>query len=101
MARYADACNLGPGPELPHKLEVLRRHCEAEGRDYGAIEKTVEFRFDVGERGERVEQELHRLADLGIETAIGSVRDVWRLDPLRIMGERIIPVVAGLHPANA
>jgi hypothetical protein len=64
----------------------------------------VEFRFDVGEGGERVEQvleELHRVADLGIETAIGSVRDVWRLDPLRIMGERIIPVVAGLHPANA
>ena len=104
VARYADACNLGPGPELPHKLEVLRRHCEAEGRDYDSIEKTVEFRFDIGERGERVEQvleELHRLAGLGIETAIGSVRDVWRLDPLRIMGERIIPVVAGLQPASA
>jgi F420-dependent oxidoreductase-like protein len=42
-ARYADACNLfGSSPaEVGHKLEVLRSHCDAEGRDYDAIEKTV------------------------------------------------------------
>jgi len=43
VARYADATNLivsGPD-ELAHKLEVLRGHCEAEGRDYDSIEKTV------------------------------------------------------------
>jgi F420-dependent oxidoreductase-like protein len=34
VARYAQACNLFAGPELPHKLDVLRAHCEAEGRDY-------------------------------------------------------------------
>ena len=32
VARYADACNLQPGPQIPKKLEVLRQHCEAEGR---------------------------------------------------------------------
>ena len=31
VARYAQACNLFPGPEIPHKLDVLRQHCEAEG----------------------------------------------------------------------
>lgn len=47
VARYADACNLFaiPGPEglteLQHKLDVLRGHCETEGRPYEAIEKTV------------------------------------------------------------
>ncbi len=51
VARYADACSLRPRPELPRKLEVLRRHCEAEGRDYDAIEKTCVFAFDVGEDG--------------------------------------------------
>lgn len=42
-ARYADACNLfGTGlEEVEHKLSVLRGHCEAEGRDYDAIDKTV------------------------------------------------------------
>jgi alkanesulfonate monooxygenase SsuD/methylene tetrahydromethanopterin reductase-like flavin-dependent oxidoreductase (luciferase family) len=42
-ARYADACNLfGSGKdEVAHKFEVLRSHCEAEGRDYDRIEKTI------------------------------------------------------------
>src|SRR4051812_21139607 len=48
VARYADACNLFPGPELPAKLDVLRRHCEAEGRDYDQIEKTTMYTFDLG-----------------------------------------------------
>lgn len=43
VARYADACNLtSRDPEVvAHKLEVLRGHCEAEGRDFEEIEKTI------------------------------------------------------------
>ena len=43
VARYADACNMfGTSPEdIGRKLEVLRSHCQAEGRDYDAIRKTV------------------------------------------------------------
>jgi F420-dependent oxidoreductase-like protein len=43
VARYADSCNLfGNSPaEVAHKLDVLREHCAAEGRDYASIEKTV------------------------------------------------------------
>lgn len=43
VARYGDACNLfGTSPEeVAHKLDVLRAHCDAEGRDYDAITKTV------------------------------------------------------------
>jgi F420-dependent oxidoreductase-like protein len=43
VARYADACNLfGSSPEdVGRKLDVLRGHCEAEGRDYDRIAKTV------------------------------------------------------------
>ncbi|GHJ07370.1 LLM class F420-dependent oxidoreductase [Micromonospora humidisoli] len=43
VARYADACNLfGSSPaEVAHKLDVLRGHCAAEGRDYDTIDKTV------------------------------------------------------------
>ena len=51
VARYADACNLFDTPELAHKLDVLREHCAAEGRDYDAIEKTVQVRYDLGENG--------------------------------------------------
>src|SRR5205807_698617 len=40
VARYADACNLFPTPEVGRKLDVLKAHCEAEGRNYDEIEKT-------------------------------------------------------------
>ena len=43
VARYADACNMfASGPEdVGRKLEVLRSHCDAEGRDYDRIDKTL------------------------------------------------------------
>jgi F420-dependent oxidoreductase-like protein len=43
VARYGDACNLFSADleTVRHKLEVLRGHCEAEGRRYSAIEKTT------------------------------------------------------------
>jgi F420-dependent oxidoreductase-like protein len=43
VARYADACNLfGTSlDDVAHKLEVLRAHCDAAGRDYDRIEKTL------------------------------------------------------------
>jgi F420-dependent oxidoreductase-like protein len=34
VARYADMCNLfGDAPEIAHKVNVLRRHCQSLGRD--------------------------------------------------------------------
>lgn len=104
VARYADACNLFPTPDLPRKLEVLREHCQAEGRDYGEIEKTCQFQFDLGENGEKVEQligRLHWLNGMGIERAIGSVANVHRIKPLEVMGERVISAVAGLKAGAA
>lgn len=43
VARYADACNLfgSDVEDVKRKLDVLRRHCAEEQRDYDAIEKTV------------------------------------------------------------
>ena len=97
VARYAQACNLFAGPELAHKLEVLREHCEREGRDYGDIEKTVVFPFDVGRDGERVGQTLdglRALADLGVQVAHGRVEGVQDIRPLEIIGEHVVPAVA-------
>ncbi|MEH1127598.1 LLM class F420-dependent oxidoreductase [Micromonospora sp. CPCC 206061] len=43
VARYADACNIfGTSVgDVKRKFDILRDHCEAEGRDYDRIEKTV------------------------------------------------------------
>ncbi|MGH9261083.1 MAG: LLM class F420-dependent oxidoreductase [Acidimicrobiales bacterium] len=43
VARYGDACNLfATSPdEIAHKLEVLARHCDAEGRDPDTVQRTI------------------------------------------------------------
>ena len=46
VAKYADACNIfadaaGGTAALQQKLDVLRGHCDREGRDYDAIDKTI------------------------------------------------------------
>jgi F420-dependent oxidoreductase-like protein len=43
VAQYGDACNLfATSPDdVAHKLDVLRRHCDAVGRDYDQIQKTI------------------------------------------------------------
>ncbi len=97
VAKYAQACNLFAGPDLPHKLDVLREHCEREGRDYDAIEKTATFRFDLGAKGEHVDETLtalKELADQGIQVAHGKVIDAGLIEPLKLMGREIIPAVA-------
>ena len=41
VAKYADACNLfGSANTIKRKLQILRNHCKAVGRDYEAILKT-------------------------------------------------------------
>jgi hypothetical protein len=40
--------------------------------------------------------QLRWLAGMGIQTVIGSVKDVDRLEPLEIMGRDVIPAVTGL-----
>ena len=99
VARYADACSLRPRAEIPEKLDILRRHCEAEGRNYEEIEKTCAFAFDVGEDGQKVGQllgQLRWLGEMGVETVIGAVPNVDRISPLEIIGREVIPAVADL-----
>lgn len=99
VARYADACNIRPGPDIPEKLETLRRFCDEEQRDYHAIEKTSPFAFDVGANGEKVGELLGRLrwlAGMGIQTVIGFVPNIDQITPLEILGREVIPAVAEL-----
>ena len=97
VARYANACSLRPRLEIPKKLDVLRRHCETEGRDYDEIEKTCAFAFDVGEGGEKAGElieQLRWLSGMGVETVIGVVPNVDRITPLEIIGREVVPAVA-------
>jgi len=99
VARYAQACNLFAGPDLARKLEVLRAHCDAENRVYDEIQKTCYYIFDVGPNGEKANEiieDLGALAEMGFDTAIGAVANVWEITPLEIIGGQVIPMVADL-----
>ncbi len=69
VAQYADACNLGLGPDLEHKLDVLRRHCEDVGRDEADIEKTVMVGIDPTTSREELLGRLEAVRGLGVAAA--------------------------------
>jgi F420-dependent oxidoreductase-like protein len=99
VAKYAQACNLFSSPDLGRKLEVLKEHCEREGTDYDAIEKTVVYQFDIGEKGENIGKtidDLGRLAEQGFTVAHGSVVGVSGITPLETIGSKVIPAIAAL-----
>jgi len=99
VARYADACNLFPGPDMARKLDVLQRYCDEYERDYASIEKTSMFMFDAGGGETAVTtaiDTLRSLARVGIQTVYLGVNDIFALTPLEIVARRIIPVVADI-----
>ncbi|MFG1639540.1 LLM class F420-dependent oxidoreductase [Amycolatopsis sp. NPDC049252] len=99
VAKYADQCNLFNSPELEHKLDVLKRHCENEGRDYDSITKTVYHVLDIGENGEKTDEllkELERLNGLGFEVALGAVPHVHSQAVLEKFGTDVIPAAENI-----
>jgi F420-dependent oxidoreductase-like protein len=84
VATYADACNLfdipDEGKTISRKLDVLARHCDALGRDYGEIEKTVSTRLNPGESPGEFAGRCAALAKLGIEHAVVITAGPWTED---------------------
>jgi alkanesulfonate monooxygenase len=78
---------------------VLRAHCDAIGRDYDQIEKTVSGPLDPGPGGQNVNALIGRMRDLaklGITHYQGAVPNVASITPLEMLGRRVIPVAAEL-----
>ena len=70
VAKYADACNLFGGERdvVAHKLEVLKGHCETEGRDYDEIEKTIIYSVvNPAAEPDRFLADMEEMAKLGID----------------------------------
>ena len=101
VARYADQCNvLGNSPEGAKRLfSILEQHCEAEGTDYDAIERTVTMRFDPGPGGERAGEVVDRigqLAEARAQATLGSLQGAEDPRVMEAMGRLVIPRVAGV-----
>jgi alkanesulfonate monooxygenase len=65
VAQYADACNIFFSDESAHKLEVLRGHADAVGRDYDSIEKTTIIGMAPDATRDSVLASLVKARDLG------------------------------------
>jgi F420-dependent oxidoreductase-like protein len=84
VAAYADACNLfdipGQADLLRHKLDVLAGHCEAVGRSFGEIEKTVSSRLGAGETPIAVAERCAAFTELGIDQIVMIVDGAWTVE---------------------
>jgi F420-dependent oxidoreductase-like protein len=98
VARYADACNLfGSGPEdVAHKLDVLRAHCEAEGRDYDSIIKSVLAVRPALADTDGFVAAAEAYAKLGV-TEIEVMPDRHPVEFATEFAERVAPRVLGLR----
>jgi Luciferase-like monooxygenase len=93
VAKYADACNLfaPDAAVVAHKLEVLAGHCETEGRDPDAIQKTILGFADPLNDVDAFLTSMEEFATLGI-----TLVEVMPLVPdpaawVAQLGEKVIP----------
>jgi F420-dependent oxidoreductase-like protein len=97
VARYADACNVfGTSPaDVEHKFDVLRRHCDTEGRDYDTITKTVAMMRPALTDPDAFLADVERYAALGA-TEVQLMPDRHPVEYVREVAERIAPRVASI-----
>jgi F420-dependent oxidoreductase-like protein len=112
VAQYGDACNLFSSPsnkeELQSKLDVLREHCEAVGRPYEQIEKTVTVReFHLTHDGRNgtfspaaAIDYFAELADMGVDHAIFNTVHVHSPETLDLLATEVVPAVEKISVAG-
>ncbi|MFL6003674.1 MAG: LLM class F420-dependent oxidoreductase [Nocardioides sp.] len=99
VARYADACNLfanadGGPAAVRQKLDVLRRHCEAEGTDYDAIAKTILWSGPLDPSDDGFVEHMRGFAEIGVsEVHVMHLGD----DPVGFVRQLGASVVPGVH----
>jgi F420-dependent oxidoreductase-like protein len=93
VARYGDACNLFDIPDggtvVRHKLDVLARHCEAVGRSYEDIDKTVSTRLQPGEGAVAFAERCRALAELGFGHAVVIRSGPWTEDDVATLAAAV------------
>ena len=99
VAKYADATHQTTGdPDvMRHKMEVLRRHCETEGRNYDEIERYcgLQLRPPRGQSGpiadaSTLQERLATLADAGSQGVFIVLPNIADSDSIERFGEEVI-----------
>ena len=117
VAKYGDACNLQLGTplkeyalwlreryqnreeDLTRKLNVLKEHCDKVGRSYDDIERTVLGTIKLAPEAmnpTEVVELCQELAEIGIQHIIFNMPNVHEIEPIKTIGQEVIPQVAGI-----
>ena len=114
VAQYADWWNdvMRPIPDLKRKLEVLKKHCESVGSDFGNIRKTLAPRFFIDKNHKKalemaegkndsgqviagdpsaICEQLHELVEMGFDMVITTFPRFQDLDDMKLFVEKVIP----------
>ena len=98
VAKYANACNLfAESPSaVARKLAILREHCDAVGRNYDEIEKTIirPMGFGEGSSPAQVVQMLGEYAEVGVQTCLGVLLGAENIVPIETVGRDVIPQIS-------
>ena len=111
VAQYGDACNFSLTrlglDEAQRKLSVLREHCQAIGRPYTDIEKTIIKSIHLTRDGREKSWTpaaaiayFRQLAAMGIDQAIVSLPNVADSEPFELFATEIIPAVEQIEVAG-
>ena len=116
VAQYADFCNVGGDPAtVAHKYEVLRRHCERVGRPFDAVTRSNDVGILIaaterelaakkerygGDHGlvgtpDAIIEGLRRYAQVGSQYVTFHMPDAHDIEPILLLGETVVPAVAG------
>ncbi|HXY92198.1 MAG TPA: LLM class F420-dependent oxidoreductase [Acidimicrobiia bacterium] len=101
VATYADACNIFGDPEtVARKVDVLRRHCDAIGRDPNEIEVTSNANVRADLDSDEIVRRLEEYASVGVSTVMAGAVGA---DPSGHLTDRWAPVmkhIADIEPAG-
>ena len=117
VAKYGDACNFQLGTplkeyalwlreryqnreeDLTRKLDKLKEHCNKVGRSYDDIERTVLGTIKLAPdamSAEELVEVCRELAEMGFQHVIFNMPNVHEIEPIKIIGQQVIPQVADI-----
>ena len=81
------------GERLAHKLDVLREHCQREGRPFNENESTVHGPIQISPEAMSpadLIEILQELEELGIGQFIFNMPNAHEIEPIERIGEEVI-----------
>ena len=84
---------------IGHLLDVLRKHCERENRDFEELEISLLSPIEISESAmtpEDVVQICEEMAGIGVQHMVFNMENDYEIDPIKIIGSEVIPRVKSI-----